>query len=95
MGGSLRPHWPPPGPPALMMRVGARKFYRATRNDNGLKATARPRRRFQMTNIGNPVRRFTVIPLNNPVMPTTEPVVAPAPPVKVPERVPEPPEKVG
>ncbi len=44
-----------------------------------------------MTNIGNPVRRFTVIPLNNPVMPTTEPVVAPAParPVKVPERVPE------
>ena len=62
---------------------------------------ARPRgahRRFIMSNIGSPVRRFTVIPA-----PTTEPAVAPpARPIepmrKSPERVPEPeraPEKVG
>jgi hypothetical protein len=34
--------------------------------------------------IGEPVRRYTVIPLEEPVSPTHEPVVPPPPPEKSP-----------
>jgi hypothetical protein len=38
-----------------------------------------------MAQIGEPIRRYTVIPLEEPVPPTTEPV---KPPPKVPEKTP-------
>ena len=40
-----------------------------------------------MAQIGEPVRRYTVIPLEEPVSPTREPVTRP-PPSKSPEKAP-------
>jgi hypothetical protein len=40
-----------------------------------------------MGQIGEPVRRYTVVPLEEPVRPTNEPVT-PAPPDKFPARTP-------
>jgi hypothetical protein len=44
-----------------------------------------------MGNTGAPIRRFTVVPLNNPVEPTNEPAPKKIPePSKEPEKVDEP-----
>jgi hypothetical protein len=40
-----------------------------------------------MGQIGQPVRRYTVIPLEEPVSPTPEPVI-PSPPSKSPDKAP-------
>ncbi len=40
-----------------------------------------------MAQIGEPIRRYAVIPLEEPVSPTREPA-APRPPSKTPEKVP-------
>jgi len=40
-----------------------------------------------MAQIGQPVRRYTVIPLEEPVSPTAEPVI-PLPPSKSPDKAP-------
>jgi hypothetical protein len=40
-----------------------------------------------MAQIGQPIRRYTVIPLEEPVSPTAEPV-SPPPPRKAPEKIP-------
>ncbi len=41
-----------------------------------------------MTHIGEPVRKITVVPLNNPIPETTEPAPKRIP-IKEPEKVPE------
>jgi hypothetical protein len=45
------------------------------------------KRRSAVGRIGDPVRRYTVIPLEEPVSPTAEPL-SPPPPEKTPEKAP-------